>query len=101
MNEPMPSALSGAIHHRRELRNTILTPRHVERPPSVRGGAGVSGTNMKITAATASVVAPSTANMARHDSTDNAQASGAVESRAPMPPATIIHPASDAWRSAE
>ena len=38
--------------------------------------------------------------MTCHETNDNAAASGAVDSSAPAPPATIIHPESEAWRSA-
>ena len=41
---------SGAIHHRRRLRKTSLTPCHCAVHPAAPGGSGVSGTSTKIAA---------------------------------------------------
>ena len=51
--------------------------------------------------AEAKVAAASTTKIPRQESRVNATASGAVDSKAPMPPATIIQLASDACRSFE
>src|SRR6266851_1050998 len=100
MNEPMATEPSGAIHHRRRLPKTLLTPCHWALHPATLGGGGVSGTSQKIAAAAANVDAASATKMTCHETNDNTAASGAVDSSAPAPPATIIHPESEGWRSA-
>src|SRR5438046_10114602 len=51
--------------------------------------------------AEANVGTARTTKIPRQERRVNAAASGAVESKAPIPPATIIQPASDACRSPE
>src|SRR6267378_7909476 len=99
MNEPMVTAHSGATHQKRALPNTLFTPAHWYFHPATRASAGVSGTNQRMHSAEAKVATASTTKIPRQDSRVNAAASGAVDSKAPMPPATIIQPASDACRS--
>src|ERR1700687_201556 len=100
MNEPVAAEPSGAIHHRRRLPKTVLTPCHCAFHPAAFGRLGVSGTSRKIAAAAANVAAARATKIPCHETNDSAAASGAVESSAPAPPATIIHPESEAWRSA-
>src|ERR1700687_1330387 len=100
MNKPIATEPSGAIHHKRRLPKTFLPPCHCEFHPAAFGGRGVSGTSKKIAAAAANVEAARATKMPCHEMNDSAAASGAVESSAPAPPATIIHPESEAWRSA-
>src|SRR6202171_2082888 len=100
MNEPKAAEPSGAIHHRRRLPKTVLTPCDCALHPAAFGGRGVSGTSKKIAAAAANVEAARATKIPCHETKDKAAASGAVESSAPAPPAPIIHPESEAWRSA-
>src|SRR5262244_3370586 len=100
MKDPVEIAVSGAIHQKRALRNTLAVPAHCWRRLAVLRGAGMSGTARKTHSAAPRVATASTMNTARQESTDSAAASGAVASKAPVPPATMIHPASEAWRSA-
>src|ERR1700686_5256496 len=100
MNEPMATAPIGAIHQRRRLLKTLLTPCHCALHPAAFGRWGVSGTSKTIAAAAANVDAARPTKMTCHETNDNAAASGAVDSSAPVPPATIIPPESEAWRSA-
>src|ERR1700675_4883983 len=101
MHEPVTTAATGHSHQKRALRNTLCTPRHCALQPAASGCAGVSGITTKIAAAAAKVRHANTTKIPRHDSTDSAAATGSVANSAPTPPATIIHPARDAWRSAE
>src|SRR5436853_7612844 len=101
MNEPMAAAVSGATHQKRGLRNTFRTPRHCELQPGVCADGAMSGTKRKIDAAAAKTATASATKIPRHDRTDSAAANGSVDNRAPHPPATIIHPPRDAWRSRE
>ena len=101
MNDPVAIAPSGAIHQKRALPKHASSLRPIgaaTRPTRER--RGVSGTTKKIHSADAKVAAASATKMPRQESTDSAAASGAVDSSAPMPPATIIQPASEACRSA-
>src|SRR6202030_2854439 len=100
MNEPMATEPSGAIHHRRRLPKTLLTPCHCALHPAAPWRWGVSGTSKEIATAAANVDAARAIKTTCHETNDNAAASGAVDSSAPAPPATIIHPESEAWRSA-
>src|SRR5215831_6444911 len=100
MNDPLLTVASGASHQNRELRNTLLTPRHCSTRPDACGLAGASGTMRKIAAAAAKVESARTTKTPRHVNTDSAAASGAVASSAPAP-ATIIQPASEACLSEE
>src|SRR5450631_2926873 len=100
INEPMVAEPSGAIHHSRLLPKTLLTPRHCAFHPAAPGECGVSGTSRRIAAAAPKVDAARMTKIPCHEMNGNAAATGAVESSAPAPPATIIHPDSDAWRSA-
>src|SRR2546428_5316214 len=101
MNEPVAIAPSGATHQKRALPNTFFTPAHRSFHPATRERAGVSGTTQTMHSAEAKVAAASATKIPRQERRINAAASGAVESKAPIPPATIIQPASDACRSAE
>src|SRR5690348_4978985 len=100
MNEPALVAPSGAIHQKRALRNTRVTPAHCSPRLLGCGCAGVSGTISTIASAAAKVAAESTTKIVRHETIDKAAARGAVERSAPIPAATIIQPESDACRSA-
>ena len=95
----MPSAPTGTIHQKRGCAKTLERPRHCTARPTTRGLAGTSGTRSQIAAATTNVAAASTTNTERHDVTVSAASSGVVASSAPLPPATIIHPASEDCRS--
>ena len=100
MNEPMPSEPSGAIHQKRGLANTVLTPAHCAAiPPLVAGGA-VSGTRHQIQAAMPKANTDSTMNTPRQSVNRSAISTGVVATSAPTPPATMIQAASDACRSA-
>src|SRR5215831_15614512 len=101
MNDPLLTVASGASHQNRELKKTLLTPRHCSTKPDACGLAGASGTMRKIAAAAAKVESARTTKTPRHVNTERAAASGAVASNAPTPPATIIQPASDACLSGE
>src|ERR1700758_4586685 len=100
MKEPPLVAPSGAIHQKRALRNTLVTPAHCS--PRLLGCVcgGGSGTIRTIASAATKVAAESTTKIVRHETTDKAAASGAVERSAPMPAETIIKPEREAWRSA-
>src|SRR5215472_16248320 len=99
MKEPVEMQQSGAIHQNRAVRKTRFTPAHCYARPALRMLAGVSGTMKKMARAAAKVAAASTTKIARQESTDSAAASGAVDSRIPILPATIIQPTSEACRS--
>ena len=99
MNDPIASAASGAIHQKRRLRNTVATPRHCSRKLAPSGCAGVSGTTMKMSAAAANVAMARATKTPRQDMIVSAASTGEVASNAPVPPATIIQPDSDACLS--
>ena len=96
MNDPVPSARSGAIHQKRGCANTERTPVHCARTPIVRDAFGVSGTRHQIASAAAQVATASATKIQRHETKRSANSSGAVAIRAPALPATIIQPPNDA-----
>ena len=100
MNEPMPNEPSGAIHQKRGLANTVLTPAHCAAIPPLAAGGAVSGTRHQIQAAMPKENTDSTMNTPRQSVNRSAISTGVVATSAPTPPATMIQAASDACRSA-